>query len=450
MKNKVLLYGLLFFIATAMVSCKKYLETKSVQTLATPSTLDDLQAMLDNPDLTHGAGGTFGGTDEYYVTYTDWLSRGETQKKSYIWDSQLNYFDDWSILYKNVFYANNVLLNLENFSTPDQKEKKNQIKGAALFLRSYAFYQLAQVYAPQYDPGVASKDLGIVLRLNADFNEKSVRSTVQENYNQIITDIESAISLLPNNISVNKIRPGKAACYALLAKVYLQTGNYEKAKESAGFCLNLYNTLLDYNSLVPVTTTYPITFNNPEILFYSKTETPLNANSFRAKADSNLYQSYVVNDLRKIVFYRPNADGSQAFRGNYSGEDFVLFNGLATDEVYLVRAEANARLGHTADALQDLNTLMQKRWVAGMFVPFTASTSKEALDLVLEERRKELVNRGTRWSDLKRLNKETQNAVTLTRNLNGQVYSLAPNDLRYTYLIPREVINVTDLAQNPR
>jgi AAA+ ATPase superfamily predicted ATPase len=99
--------------------------------------------------------------------------------------------------------------------------------------------------------------------------------------------------------------------------------------------------------------------------------------------------------------------------------------------------------------LTDLNHLLVRRWKTGTFVPFTAATAEEALDLILLERRKELVFRGVRWMDLKRLNKEGRN-IELVRNLDGQIYRLAPNDLRYAMAIPKDIIQMTGIAQNPR
>ena len=69
--------------------------------------------------------------------------------------------------------------------------------------------------------------------------------------------------------------------------------------------------------------------------------------------------------------------------------------------------------------------------------------------LILLERRKELLMRGLRWMDLKRLNMEGA-AITLTRTVNGQVYTLPPNDLRYALPIPEDVIAISGMQQNPR
>jgi hypothetical protein len=99
--------------------------------------------------------------------------------------------------------------------------------------------------------------------------------------------------------------------------------------------------------------------------------------------------------------------------------------------------------------MTDLNTLLRKRWKSGTFADRTASSDADALNLILIERRKELVFRGLRWSDLRRLNLDGAN-ITLTRKISGINYTLSPNDSRWVFLIPAQEINQSGIPQNPR
>src|SRR5690606_14105810 len=105
------------------------------------------------------------------------------------------------------------------------------------------------------------------------------------------------------------------------------------------------------------------------------------------KIERGLLKSYHEDDLRKSLFFVTNNDGTFSYKAGYNGDD-GLFNGLATDELLLIRAECFARLGKTSQAILDLNALLAKRWKSGSFVPFTARTSEDALKIILEERRK--------------------------------------------------------------
>lgn len=459
MKCTLLNISSLLCIALMTGSCKKYLETKSVQTLATPSTLSDLEAILNHPqNANRGTVLLNGLSDEYYFLYNDWQSRIELQKKGYVWDSQLNDYNDWRDQYAAVYYSNTVLFNLRFISANGENERWNAIKGAALFYRALAFYRVAQLYAPQYDAASASTDLGIPLRLNADINEVSTRSTVKQTYDQIINDLNSTLDLVYNNLpnnAANKTQATKAAVYGLLAKVYLQIGDYQKAKESADACLQIYNTLMDYNDItwVNASSSSPFKVLNPEIILYSNANATTNSNS-TAKVDSNLYKSYDINDLRKTAYFSKNSDNSYRFKGSYNVGFTNLFCGIATDEMYLIRAECYAREGSVQSAMKDLNDLLRTRWkkISGTttYVDQTAANSNDALTKILTERKKELVYRELRWPDLRRLNKETAFATTINRNLNGQLFTLTPNDPKYTLLIPQEILRLVDLTQNAR
>jgi hypothetical protein len=118
--------------------------------------------------------------------------------------------------------------------------------------------------------------------------------------------------------------------------------------------------------------------------------------------------------------------------------------------MYLVKAECLARGGNTAAAMDTLNVLLVKRYDKDSFVPQTATDAEDALRKILIERKKELVGRGLRWLDLRRLNRDPRFAVTLQRLRNGTLVTLPPGDPRYTFPIPEQETENSGLEQNPR
>jgi len=105
-----------------------------------------------------------------------------------------------------------------------------------------------------------------------------------------------------------------------------------------------------------------------------------------------------------------------------------------------MRAECLARLGNKDAAMLDLNRLLAHRCRADAAgIPKQANSAEEALSQILDERRKELVFRGIRFPDVKRLNKEGANIV-FKRQLDGVEYVLSPNDLRFALSIPEKVL----------
>lgn len=456
---KYTIYVVLLTALATMSGCKKFLSATPDKSLTVPTTLSDLQALQENNSLFFASpSGTELGSDDYYLDYTTWQSWNLVFRNSYVWapdvyEGAASATLDWGRLYNVIYTCNIVLDGLKGIKvTSDNEVKYHFIEGMALFYRSFSFFNLAQEYAKPYRTASASTDLGIPLRLNDDLNAKTFRATVQATYDQIIKDLQQAVLLVPSNIQTNHLNyPSKPVVYALLARTYLSMGNYHNAGLYADSSLQLYNKLMDYNT-IDLAARFPFARNNPETMLQCYINTTVNVvNTFASTTlvDTTLYNSYTSNDLRKAIFFKPNSAGERYYHASYTGLVF-LFNGFATDEMYLTRAEAYARDGNTNAAMDDLNTLLQTRWKTGTFVPYTATTAEDALNLILQERRKELLYRGLRWTDLRRLNQEPQFAITLTRVLNGQIYTLQPNDPRYVYPIPDDEIKLTGIQQNER
>lgn len=456
MKNNLLTLFIFMCLNVLHTSCKKYLDKKPNQNLLIPSRLEELQGLLDNDQLISQRSPKAAemSADDYYLTDNDWRGLDGFDKGLYTWNKS-NLFprgttNDWANAYVNVYYANIVLAYIDKiYRKPGDQEEWNSVKGQALFIRGQAFGQIVSIWAVAYDENTASKDQGIPLKLDPDFNVKANRATLKQTYDQIISDLKNAAALLPV-ASKHMLRASKTGAYALLARIYLFMRDYNNMGTYANLSLQLKNTLKDYNTLNP-DPLVPFPFaprfsNEEEIIIESNMQTAPVLHFSRAKIDSILYRSYSENDLRKRLFFRNNT--TDAFRGNYSGSD-LLFSGVATDEVYLMRAESYARAGNASAASTDLNKLLEKRYVAGTFMPLTTNSAAEVLSRILAERRKELVMRGLRWMDIKRLNKEGANII-LKRIIAGQTYVLPPNDPRYALPIPEDVIDISGMVQNPR
>lgn len=452
---------LLIVVITEIASCnkKEFLEAIPDTDLFIPTTLDDCQALLDN-DIVMNEAPVLGelSSDNFYIPVSYWQGLNAKEKNTYVWhpdtfEGLAGNIPDWNTPYKQVFYANIILEALNKLpGTSGNDNRWKAIKGAALFARAHAFYQVAQVFASVYNGNSSGESQGIPLRLHPEVDETSVRSTLQETYNRIITDLQEASNLLPTEIPFNnRNRSSRPAAFALLSRVYLSMDKYGDAKTYADSSLQLYNTLIKYDTLNQ-DLNVPFTKFNAETIFQSQFMT---SNVLRGLSisncivDSTLYRSYQINDLRRAIFFRVHpTSGNLNPKGSYTGTN-QLFTGIATDEVYLIRAECEARLGNTQAAMNDLNLLLATRWKANTFVPFSAPNADSALKIILTERRKELPFRGLRWTDLRRFNKAGAN-ITLIRKLGNQTYELKPNDLRYTLLIPPDVIVLSGIQQNPR
>ncbi len=437
-----------------MTSCaEEWLDIKQDKSIVVPQSLADLRALLDNsPELNFACTPMLGiiSADNFYLDDEDWNSLSYAEEKNaYIWNEDVyqgNTSYSYNNPYKAILLANIALEGLENIAPSNQQQQDwNNIRGSALYYRSWMFYQLAQLYTKQYNATTAETDLGIALRLESDVNLPSTRSSVQKTYDQIIRDTRESLELLPQTPIV-KTRPGQAAANGLLAKVFLQMGRYEEALMYASATLELQNQLIEYNEL-DTTATYPFTQMNEEVVFQSTTYPFFEVFNSLGITDE-VYGSYDEFDLRKKLFFWQNGD-KIAFKGTYDGS-VQQFNGIAIDEIYLIKAESEVRLGQLNESTNTLNQLLQTRWVEGKYTPVSALEERELLEIILLERRKSLLFRGIRWSDLKRLNQEPEWAVTLERTVQGTNYTLSPESNKYVFPIPDDVIALSGMQQNPR
>lgn len=451
MKN-VIIYCVLTVSVLCTIGCDKFLDEKSDKKLVVPSTLLDLQSILDNSAknvFSKPGSGEVSSTD-YYLTDANYNALSRTSlKRMYLWEKDYLFepgSNEWSNGYTSVYAANAVLMDVDNIEVGlSNVEMWKDIKGQALFLRANSHLKMAYIWTLAYDEESADADLGLPLRLTTDFHQKAKRATLRETYAQIIKDFKESIKLLPLQV-ISAVRPSKAAGYALLARTYLSMRKYEEAGSYADSCLQIYSNLIDYNTL-NLSRNYSFEEFNEETIHFGVIGTPAPLNPSRAIIDPDLYALYEEDDVRKEAFFKRNSNGTFAFKGNYTGT-LAPFDGVSTNELYLIRAESYARQGKTNEAMKDLNALLSKRYRSG-YLPITVSSSSEALDLVLLERRKELLMRGLRWMDIKRLNKEGANIV-LKRIVDGVEYIMQPNDLRYALPIPEDVIVLSGIEQNKR
>ncbi|HEY0612050.1 MAG TPA: RagB/SusD family nutrient uptake outer membrane protein [Chitinophaga sp.] len=450
---RILSFCMILLIACGFLSCEKFLDAKPDDRLAVPSTITDLQLLLDDYNTlnTQYPYAQELAADNFYLTTDDWNTLSQLDRDIYNWQKDDQTLDRWTAAYQAVLNTNIVLDNIGGVQhSVSEQAAWNNVKGSALFFRAFYFYGIAQVFTLPYNKSNPSANPGIPLRLNADYTEVSVRASQEETYQQIITDLQQAISLLPV-IPAIKSRPCKPAAYGLLARVYLDMQEYAQAGAYADSCLQLYNRLIDYNTLDPAADV-PIMRFSDEVIFEALAPVFDIATSL-CRIDTLLYAAYTGNDLRRQIYFSNNT-GFIVFKGDYSGlgttvSNINIFTGIVTDEMYLVKAECNARAANTAAAMQALNALLLTRWKTGTFVPLTATGPADALQKILTERRKELLFRGARWSDLRRLKDDPQFSVTPVRILDGQRYELTPNSPRYALQLPRSVIEKTGMPQNP-
>lgn len=352
--------------------------------------------------------------------------------------SNAGVLDLWRGPYPGILYCNLVIQNVPGINM--DTTLRNRIVGEAKFLRANYYFILVRFFG----------DVPLILESQtpASSNYYPKRTPVAQIYQQIIQDLNDAITLLPprETYSGSDIgRASKGAAIGTLAKVYLTLGQYDKVVPlcqqvtALGYALNT-NYADNFN---------PATKNSKESLFeiqYSGSTQygffddlnqaswtspfmgPRNTNFVGGAYGWNqptqeFVDSYEPGDLRKdlTILYQgcPDFNGNVysssysttgynvrkflvpttiASQYNNSSEDFPV---LRYADVLLMQAEAMNELGQTAQAAAPLNLVRER---AGLPDIQSGLSQNDFRIAVLHERRMELAFEGQRWFDLIRIN----------------------------------------------
>lgn len=461
MKIKILIIAAL--ILTGLGSCKKYLDAVPVKGKVVPKTLADFEEFLNDIILSQSGYiyPEFMGDDILFSNITSPTT--DRRSKSYTWqkDLLLSTEDDseWNAPYNYIYIFNLVLDNLQT-ATQGTDQNRNRLKGEALTQRAYYLFTLANLYGKDYVAATASTDLSVPLMLHADLEAIAKRATVQEVYDQVINDLQTAISIADfPDMGRNYIHPGKLAATALLARVYLFKGDYVNAQKYANDVLAKKSTLFDWNTMsfsnparpsASTISNMPLPQNNIENIF---TKTASNSGLLvRFMASDDLLTVLTQNDLRYVFsFTKLTSTGAPSTSVNPDYLGTTPNFSIGVPEMMLTKAECLARSGDKDAAMAVLKTLRLKRFKTDAEATLTATSADDALLKVLQERRRELLFRGVRWFELKRLNRDDRFKKTLSRVVSAQTYTLEPNSGRYPLQIAPKIIGINPLiTQNER
>lgn len=342
----------------------------------------------------------------------------------------------WSVGFNFIYQANAILEALPN-SPNVTSAVKSQLTGESKFIRAFWNFYLMNLYG----------DIPIITGTDYKTNSSLSRYPTSQVYQQIISDLTDAQSLLNNNyvdatdtaITSERIRPSKWAATALLARVYLYTGDWKNAENAATLIINnttLYKlTSLDSsflkNNNEAIWQLQPNSNNKytAEGSAFIITSNPLTSNSF-VSVSNQLLNAFENGDNRRVKWIGSYTTTTPAatyyFPYKYKAgipsttpltESSMVFR-LA--EQYLIRAEARAQQSNIPDAATDLNKVRNR---AGL-KDTTASTKVDLLTLIAHERQVELFTEGFRWFDLKRTNTidQVMNVVTPQKGGNWKSY----------------------------
>lgn len=380
----------------------------------------------------------------------------------------------WSLLYSTINNMNNVITKID--ATEGSQEKKDQVKGQAKTLRAFCYLNLASFYQFSYLKDKSALTVPIYTEPTTTNSKPNKKSSLEEIYTLIKSDLTDADQLLKNYTRNNKDKIDRSVVNGLLARTYLNTGEWSKASVSAKIARNNY-TLMTAEK-------YKEGFNdigNGEWIWgHGQTqEQSSESYSFHfldVSSSGSYYYSFMAdpyfkdlfdtNDIRYSLF---SWDGNPGRQGLLRYAKFKFKPNLIADivymraaEMYLIEAEAEARLGNTSQAVTVLNQLKSAR-KANTYHGSLALI--DVLDEILIERRKELFGEGFALSDIIRTQRSvvrkpfTDNngkPIQVQINVNGETKtvdgrghtifafpdqsSFAPNSKYYLFSIPQKEI----------
>ncbi len=354
----------------------------------------------------------------------------------------------WYISYKIANGANTVIEILEEQGADDNTKK--QMLGENYFIRAFVHFNLLKFYSIAYTTGDPSTNLGVIIRNSTSGESQKARATIQETYDFIISDLNKAVEFM--NSQRGSEYASKQAAQALLSRVYLNMENNDKTIEYADQVINsgrfaletassypgLFASSLSHNETIWAIAFTPVDnrgkFGSIASMLYS------DGNSGWGEEFASLpYRNLLAENLNdvRLTYIDTSFNDNGAVRTKNGIQVFYITKFSFQDgdpnlsspimfrlaEMYLNKAEAYAKKGDESNALAMVNEIRKNRGMADDLVSSVPS-GKTILDMVLDERSRELAFEGFRATDLIR------NHRTIKRNYWGyHIPGLTPPDI---------------------
>jgi starch-binding outer membrane protein, SusD/RagB family len=498
-RNLIYTACLLIAMSTMLWSCQKFLDDKPQSSLTTGN------AYSSASDIENALAGCY---QIFYTDYYQWenvmLSDNRSDnaypggggEETFVVIDQFNvppsnshdYQFWWGQPYQGIGRCNILLGKIGSVTDPalDENNRREQIIGEASFLRAFNYYQLVKMFG------------GVPIELESNTADpgqtRKPRATETEVYDQIVTDLNVALTNLPDSYgdpSIDKVRATKGAANALMAKAWAQRPDRDYTK-ALQYCDEVINSPAGYTLLE----NYADLFDG---YHYQNVESILEIPFIEGSPTSNWgvelflapedgWQKYCVpskdlinaytsegDNIRltsNVIFYKDLMWADENWNPCQNPQDSVPFNykqkhpaGWASgDHLYLLRladiillkAEAQNEMGNPAEAANTMNEVRSRVNLPPISSGLSQADMKNA---ILNERRLELAFEAQRWDDLVRSGEAT-NVMT---SLNEYMYTCdngvpsAPIKINYNcdqnhwiMPIPQSEIDANpNLTQNP-
>ncbi len=366
-------------------------------------------------------------------------------------DATLNDMEPFFRTAYNIIYnTNTIIANINNVSDASSLQK-NKLLADAYSIRALVHFDLSRVFAQSLAFTADGSHPGIFIKnkISSVLTPFGTPATTLAVFNQVKSDLDSAILLYPNSVNVFTVGNDKTyfsldAAKALKSRVALYSSDWPTV-------INLCTEIISSNR-------YPLLSNSAyvsswrgknissesifEIAFGNSIAGSLGdyynpGNSFYGQfATSNdLLNLFSAGDVRgtNSMFVSATINASTFyFTKKYQGTNDSANNikVIRSSELYLNRAEAYAETNNLTAALADLNIIRKRGNPAS--INFSSTDQQEIINEILAERRRELCFEAHGFFDLSRKKKNLVRTDCVSA-----ACSFTYPDSRYATIIPR-------------
>ena len=402
--------------------------------------------------------------------------------------------DLWQYTYQAVYAINVVIDAIDNMDPAKVQGSQidlQNILGENLWMRAMFHFDLATVFARPYSHESPETNLGIIIIDNIIDMEGKPRSTVKETYEFVEKDLIRAAELM--HIARPNIYASKEVAWATLARLYLYMEQNQKAIEFADKVINSGRYRLVDSETFPVANTLGPE-RNPETIFAVKVRSEenkgrnavgtmmhndggwgeimastsyldllnkhkndlrwnfidpdftLDANGEKIPDPTNPYYGYKMNDRMGATSYFQT-------KMTYEYGEAMLHSPVyfRLAEMYLIKAEAHAKLGQNQQALDNVNIIRERAGLSGdqLFRLDNLQGYESILDIVLDEKRLEFAWEAHRTHDVFRNKRTMDRSYLAWQGWSGPSY-IPYTSNRIVHMIPEdEMTKNRNLVQNP-
>lgn len=395
----------------------------------------------------------------------------------------------WQMSYRAISSVNVILSELDKVA--DLTEAEKQLAGENHFIRAMFMFDLATVFARPYSHDDPATNLCVPIVTDPAKSEDLPRNTVKEVYDFLEQDFLEAADLM--NERKPNIYASKEVAYAALARLYIYEEKNEKAIEYADLVINSGRYALvgsdkfpNSNELGPEV--------NPETIFAIKLASSENQGSdalgtmyhgdggwgeillstsyldLLNKNRNDLRWNFVTPDFKLDGQGNKIPDPNEPYFGyalndrmgipsywckklTYEYGEAMLYSPryFRLAEMYLIKAEAYAKINQDQKALDNVNIIRERAGLSGdqLFRLDNMQGYQSTLDIVLDEKRMEFVLENCRSFDVFRNKRTMDRSYLAYQGWSGP--SIIPyTSNRIVHQIPQaEITQNPNLVQNP-